>query len=264
MRRLSLVFAALALLLGGARTATAQAVREGFVNVPMPRGDDNYRPADYGFEINYHGFISDAGEVCTNGYIILNFFAPSTDNCAFPGATSTAPSTPNLAGLRTFYGNVLAPFYSDLNTNFAGNPGGAIQLGNGLVDGNLAWAATWEQVRGYPGGTGPLGNYVYFQAVLISLNTLGDFTMEFNYNNLAWAAEGGIGFTSDDPNQVFSLANTRPTNGRLSCDFIGGSTQACTFTTITPEPASIVLLGSGLLGIFGLGQYRRRRAMRAA
>lgn len=261
MRRLSFMLAALTLTLGGAQAASAQAIREGFVSTPMPRGDDNYAPSDYGFDINYHGFHSDAGVVCTNGYVILNFYVPSSDACAYPGSTAAnPPATPNLSGLRDFYGNVLAPFYSDLRTDFPTNPGGAILLGNGLVDGRQAWAATWDGVRGYSGS----GN-VFFQAVLISLNALGDFRLEFNYNSLAWAAEGGIGFTSDNPPQVLTLGtNTRPQNSRLSCDFIGGSSQGCSLVTVTPEPASLVLIASGLVGIFGVGSYRRRRAALAA
>lgn len=251
MRRLLIGLSAVALLCGVTGRSSAQAVRQGFVNTPLPLGDDTYRPVSYGFDINFYGVHSNAGEVCSNGYLILNNYAPSQPNCAYPGPLSIDPSVPNLSGLRDFYAAVMAPYFSDVNVLFPGS--GQVLVGNGLVDGNFAWAATWDGVRGYaePGLS-------TFQLALVSLNALGDFRMEFNYNNLAWDATG-IGWTNDDPAIVATLGVPRPTNSRLQCTFLQGSPTGCSLATVTPEPATLTLFGSGLLGLFGFAGYRRRR-----
>lgn len=251
MRRILLGLSMIALTVAAAPSADAQAVRA-IGGLPMGPGDDNYEPNNYGFFINFYGTFSDAGQVCKNGYTILNYFAPSTTNCAYPGAPAGGdpPAAPNLANLRAFYGATMAPYFSDVNTSFAGS--GNVYVGNGLAEGNLAWAVTWDGVRGYAGP-----GLSTFQLVLIDRGGAGDFTMEFNYGTLGWAAEGGIGFTNDDPNVVQNFTPTRPAyDTRIKCDFIGG-TPTCS-TGVVPEPSTFVLMGSALAGMFGVALRRRR------
>lgn len=261
MRRLIPAVLALSLLAGTAPRAGAQAVRSGFLSTPMARGDDNYAPSDYGFDINFYGFTSNAGEVCTNGYVILNFFAPSTVNCGYPGplAGGDPPSIPNLANLRSFYGSTMAPNFTDFNTAATGS--GTIDIGAGLVNGKQSWAATWNGVLGANGATATTPSF--FQLVLTSLNSSGDFIMEYNYDFMAAGTEGGIGYTVDTAGiATFAAAGvTEPDDTRISCTFIAGRPTCDTSLVVTPEPASLVLMGTGLLGVLGFGYRRRRSAL---
>ena len=255
MRRMLRGLSTLILAFGVAGSASAQAVRSGFLDTPLPRGDDNYANSSFGFEINYFGAPSDMGLICTNGYIILGALAPSGPNCAYPAPLSVN-SAPDLNNLRTFYGSLLAPYFSDVSTEFVG---GAVYYGYGTVGGNNAWAATWDAVWGYEASSN--SSSITFQTVLID-NGGGDFTMEFNYGQLDWAAEGGIGFTDDGgvtgTPVVATLGNNQPPeNSRLTCVFTNG-TPSCTNLVNVPEPSTVVLLGSALIGLAGVAVRRRR------
>ncbi|HEU4631516.1 MAG TPA: PEP-CTERM sorting domain-containing protein [Gemmatimonadaceae bacterium] len=254
MRRLLCGLSTLALTLGAAAGASAQAVRSGFLDVPLPRGDDIYTNSTFGFAINYFGTVSDVNIVCSNGYVILGAFAPSGPTCAFPGPLSVL-SAPDLNNLRTFYGSLLAPYFADVNTAFEGNPGGLVYYGTGTVNGMNAWAATWDGVAGWGGPTS-----LTFQTVLIDRGA-GDFTMEFNYGFLGWPAEGGIGFTDDggvtgEPVVAELATDQPPINSRLTCVFTDG-VPSCSDLVNIPEPSTVVLLGSALLGLAGLAVRRR-------
>lgn len=256
MRRVLCGVCTLTLALGIARGASAQTIRGGFLDTPLPSGEDVYVNSAFGFTVNYFGAPSDMGLVCNNGYLILGALAPSGPDCAFPGPLSLS-SAPDLANLRTFYGSLLAPFFTDVNTEFAG---GAVYHGTGLVGGRLAWAATWDGVWGWMADP-DLGSSAAFQTVLID-DGGGDFTMEFNYGRLDWAAEGGIGFADDGgvtgtPVVATLVTDHPPADSRLTCRFTGG-TPTCTELVTVPEPSTVVLLGSALVGLAGVAVRRRR------
>jgi hypothetical protein len=254
MRRLLCGLSTLTLAFGIAGSASAQAVRSGFLDTPLPRGDDNYVNSSFGFEINYFGTVSDVNIICNNGYIILGAFAPSGPDCAYPGPLSVG-SAPDLNNLRTFYGSLLAPYFADVRTNFPGDEGGMVYYGFDMIGGRNAWAATWDGVAGYGGLTS-----LTFQTVIID-DGAGDFTMEFNYGFLGWPAEGGIGFTDDGgvtgtPVVATLGTNQPPENSRLTCVFTNG-TPTCTNLVNIPEPSTVVLLGSALVGLAGFAVRRR-------
>lgn len=249
MRRLVLGLSTLALSVGMAGAAGAQIRNIG--GAPAVLGDDNNTPAFYGFDVNYFGVTYDAGVVCTNGYLILGGFAPA-GNCAYPGPLSAAPSAPNVPGLRPFYGQVMAPFFSDVNLLFPGS--GPLLVGQSMIGGQMVWGATWDAVAGY---AGPPGTSVTFQLALLDDGN-GDFTMEFNYGQLDWDAEGGVGLTDDVGGSLVFPDGATPYS-RYSCEFRGGLLAGCAFSTV-PEPTTVALLGGGLLGLLGIGAHRRRRA----
>lgn len=265
MRRFLLGASTLALTLGLASPAAAQySMRDLGAGDPMPRGDDNWQGFAFGFDINYFGATSDGGAVCTNGYIIIGLFVPTGANCAYPGPL-TGPSLSNISQMTDFYGSVMSPYFTDINTNFLGDPGGLVYIAQGSVGGRDAWAATWDMTRGFPGGAGLTGSTVSFQAVLIDRGS-GDFTMEFNYGALAWdagfAGEAGIGIGDDGGvtgmRFIGTLGMNRPDNGgRLTCHFTDGS-PFCSYSVI-PEPSTILLVGTALGGLAAFGGYRRRR-----
>lgn len=268
MRRILLGLSVVSLTAAMAGPLHSQSVRPGFRDSHLPRGEDVFGGSAFGFDINYYGVTSSVGVVCTNGYILLGGLAPSGSGCLYPGPLSVE-SAPDLGQLGSFYGSLMAPYFSDLYTRdpFTLDPMGLVWTGTGQVGGWNAWGATWAGVGGWYGPT--LTSTVTFQTVLIDRGG-GDFVMEFNYGRLDWEAEGGIGFVDDGgaTGQRVWLGldeSLAVSNARLSCLFTDGS-PLCSYAVI-PEPSTLVLVATalgGLLLIVGFRRWRRRSAIAAA
>lgn len=283
MKKRPLAAAALALAVASAAPdAHAQYMRTGYNTTAVARGDDNLASSVLGFNVNYFGVTTSTAVACMNGYVIMGNFAPASP-CAYPGTlAANPPATPNVTGLRTFYGQVIAPFFSDISTDFAGTPGGQLFFGTQTLNGAATWAATWNAVRGYGGGSGTTGAASTFQLFMGSLGN-GNFIMEFNYGALGFGAEGGIGYADDGGAtgtaflKTVAAASTTapiaPANQRYCARFVGGALAAEALNTdclaqqftvgTVPEPTTVVMLAAGLLALAGAARARSRRRVDA-
>ena len=268
MRRILLGLSALSLAMASAGPIQAQSVRSGFQGNAMAHGEDVFAGSVFGFDINYFGASSSVGVVCTNGYIILGGLAPSSPGCAYTGPLSVE-AAPDLGQLSTIYGSVMAPYFSDMYTAdpFTGDLTGTLWMGTGQIGGWNAWGATWAAVGGWYGPT--MTSSATFQTILIDQGG-GDFIMEFNYGHLDWAAEGGIGMVDDGGATGqpiwLALGQAQAVDGaRLSCLFTDGS-PTCSYgaVAVVPEPSTIVLVATAMVGLLLLAAFRRRRATAAA
>lgn len=264
-----------ALLPAGA--AHAQSVRDEFKQTDLSSlGDDGWTVSDFGFDANYYGLPLGSGVVCANGYLIMGGVAPGTDYCVYGSTVNGFDAgnyyrANNLANLRGVYGQVIAPYFSDMNP-FTTGGAGRIWTGTGTVGGAAAWAATWEAVGGYPRATNGGSGTNTFQVVLIE-GAGGTLNIEFNYGTLGFTSLAdqrlGIGFADDGGvlgapagRYVFSglPTNAVPAAGvRWTGSFdANGAFAGEQFATI-PEPATVILTGAGLAAL-GLVARRRRRS----
>lgn len=258
--------AALALL---APAALSAQIRSGFTQQQLALGDDGYANVDLGFTTNLSGNVGTSALVCANGYLLFGGIVPEETTCAIPGALNIINKgrgegsvfvAPNFGQLTGAYGNVLAPFFADLDATVAGS--GQIYTGTGTIGGAQAFAVTYDGVAAY-GGT--LATRSFVQLVLINRG-LGNFDFEFNYGTLGttatrigYADDGG--FTGTPEASVYFASGTNPPNNtRVSGSFINGADFITAITTTaTPEPGTIALVATGGLGI-AAATWRRRRA----
>ena len=85
----------------------------------------------------------------------------------------------------------------------------------------------------------------------ITFEFLNTNAATFHTSNLAMHAQAGPGNCSSKM-EINLSGGTLPPNGP---NFI---TPDCGGVTTTPEPASIVLMASGLFGVFGVARLRRK------
>jgi len=272
-RRWTLVGFLVVLLCVAGKTAQATPIVPGFNSSTLAANDDGSTGLiNLGFSFNYFGTTYTQTYVNNNGNI--TFTTPLSTYTPFGLTTNTG--TP-----------IIAAFFGDVDTRGAGS--GLVTYGTGTFTGNGATSAptfgvNWPSVGYYGFHTDLLNS---FQLLLVSRSdlTAGDADIYFNYGSIQWetgdASGGSGGFGGECAHAGYTNGSGAPgTNFEIPGSGIcgaflnGGANQLVTSTNdnvpgqwlfevrngeiiqpttspgvITPEPASLLLLGSGLSAV---------------
>ncbi|MCG5509647.1 nidogen-like domain-containing protein [Ectothiorhodospira lacustris] len=262
----------LALLFALPAGGHAAAIVGGFNgNTLAPNDDNSTGLVDIGFEANFFGMTFSQLYVNNNGNV--TFGSPLAAFTPFD-LTSTGRQ-------------IIAPFFADVDTRMAGDP---VTFGMGVFDGRGAFGVNWINVD-YFSSSETHTSRNSFQLILVDRSDVapGDFDFIFNYDQIQWETgtfSGGdvnglggnsarVGFSNGtrDPGTFFELFGSA-INGafldggpnalvsnRLNSDvdgryvFSARSGGVAVDASPVPAPATIGLLGIGLLG---LAAIRRR------
>lgn len=182
---LGAVLTSLVLALLPAGRALASPIRAGFNGSTLGVTDDGSAgPVSLGFTANFFGIQRSGIYVNNNGNL--------TFDGVLDGFTPTAFASTDR--------RIIAPFFADVDTRASGS----VTFGTGLVDGNAAFGATWNDVGYFAEHADPTNT---FQAVLVDRSDTGagNFDIEFNYGKVQWEtgdSSGGVGGLGGDAARI--------------------------------------------------------------
>ena len=253
-----------------ASIASAQAVRGGglFTSSTLAANDDGST-----------GLVAMGATWNFFGTSYSNLYVNNNGNVTFDGPLGTYTPFPIVSTAT----KMIAPFFADVDTRGGGLE---VKYGTGTVGGRHAFGVNWVDVGYYSGHSVPTNS---FQLVMIDRadRGAGDFDFEFNYDRILWetgdASGGSGGLGGSCARTGFSNGSTTsyelPGSGSCGALLDGGpagtalihnrrassvdgryifSVESGVPDAVVPEPSSIILLGSGLVGV-GFAAFRRRR-----
>ena len=170
------------------------------------------------------------------------------------------------------FGNIQSPYETGIimQDYLTGTSGTAVAK---LV-GVSAWTTSWDEVNPYKDPANPGTNFLYGGAYKGSQQTptaarqpvetkILDYTNVLAEGTMSWAPDGSAG-PGGYPEYIITV--TFPTISDLTAQEILWGTSLCGNDPVyahAPLPATVLLLGSGLLGLVAL-RYRKRARSKAA